>query len=469
MKELAPFLDSPINPSVSITNSLGGAVNLVTQASGQAARDASQISRDRKGRSVPARMALYASHLFDANVELSRLPREFQAELLFLQCLTVQLVSDQITTQDENGLWKRLSDPQEASEAENLVSSLRHFINERAIIATWWLERPDDVSAVMRSLVDLLIDQTKSLTPRGLYSARALSEILQAVAETHGLLPSLEEKFLTSETPKAAPATVFLAAAVIAGFGENLKPSKAVSNLFNRLISDIAGAASDTAKTMIALVLLSLSARVYGQGMHGQGALPVANTNRIVFAVKQIISWLDEPGELSPAILAETCRALTELLPCMKDVYGSYWEKAIQFGIMLWNDTGESHNLSERLPVIHASLRLMKTLETIPEPNDDLRDAIKEFANEKPKAIMELLKIPRNTTSQPVDIINSMLCREAQKIQVSHVTDLSDLYGLVASESRDIQNAAFDLLHRAIPERQEQKSVDVLLDKTGMY
>lgn len=210
------------------------------------------------------------------------------------------------------------------------------------------------------------------------------------------------------------------------------------------------------------LVLLSLSAQIYPQG-----ELPVTNTNRIVFAVKQIISWLDKPEKLSHPLRAEICRVLRQLLPCMSDVYGSYWEKTITFCLGLWTRAIETEKLTEILPVIHASMRLIRTLETMSDPNDDLQDAIKEYSNEKPQALIGLLRLPRETPSQPLEIVDAMLCREVEKIPVRNVPDLSDLYGLVSSESRDIQTAAFNLLHATIPTQQEQKSVDVLLEKTG--
>lgn len=460
MRELTPFLNKPVNLSISITNSLGGAATLVNENLNQ---ENSRLARDRKGRSVPARMALFASQLLETDLDFTRLPREFQVELLYLQCLTVQLVSDQITTMDIEGLWISLEDDGVTSQAEGLISSLRTFINGRVAEAKWWGDGiDDDTSVVVRKLVDLLTEESKSLTSRGLYSARALSEVLQSTAESHGVTPALEELLLKPETLKATPATVLLASAILTGLGQTLQSSKVVTNFCNRLVSDVAGASATADKTSIVLVLLTLCAQIYESG-----ELPVAN-NRIVFAVRQITSWMDEPKELSPSLSAEVCRCLTQLLPCMKDVYGSYWEATIGFCTSLWADVNPD-KLTETLPFIHSSLRLIKTLESLPEPNDDLQEAIYEAGGAKPYGLIELLKLPRDTTSQPLKIVDGMLCREVEKIAQRHIPDPSDIFGLVASESRDIQTAAFGLLHRAIPAQQEQNSIDVLLDKTGMY
>ncbi|KAH7324713.1 hypothetical protein B0I35DRAFT_349073 [Stachybotrys elegans] len=459
MQALLPILEQPIEAPITITNILGGAAALVqpVQVSGQEAR---HVFRDRKGRSIPARMALYTTALFEANMELIQLPRQFQVELLYLQCLTVQLSTDQLTMQGTGGLWKDMGNMESAAEAESLVTSLRKFIGERATIAPWWTDGADDeVTAAVRGLVELLIEQSKELTARAFYSARALSEIVQSLAEAHGATVNVEEKFLTPAILKATPATVFTASALLAGLGETLQPSKAVNNFCNRLVSDVAGASPSSEKTLLILVLLTICAKVYENG-----ELPVAN-NRIVFATRQITSWLDEPEELSPALCAEICRALTQLLPCMKEVYGSYWESTIEFCLLLWNKAGEK-DLKEALPFLHASLRLMKVLESISDPNDDLQDALKDSSGQKHKALLGLLTLPRGQPSQPLEITDGILCREVEKIPARYLTDLSDIYGLVASESTDIQTAGFSLLHKAIPSQQEQKSVDALLDKT---
>ncbi|KAF5644121.1 e3 ubiquitin ligase listerin [Fusarium sp. NRRL 25303] len=455
MKELAPLLELSVNPALSITNSIGGAVALVK---GAPRSTNLRIYRDRKGRAIPTRMALYVSQLSE-KLPLSQLPKPFQLELLYLQCLTVQLISDQITCMEENRLWQTLKHAEGSAQAEEFVSKTRGILNQLAADAGAWSD--SEGKPIIQDLIDLLTQHSQELTPRGLYSARALSELVQFLAEAHGASSSFEDALLKPDVLKIGPTTVLPASAIIAGFGETLQPSKIASNFCNKVVSEVAGAKADSDKTLMTLVLLSQCAQIYEAG-----EMPVAN-NRIVFAVRQITSWLDEPESLSPALCAEICRALNKLLPCMKDVYGSYWEKTIEFCISLWNRAHE-FELNEALPFIHSSLRLFKTIESLQEPNDDLEDALKEYASAKPRALIELLRLPRDTRSQPLEIVDAMLCREVQKISLRHVPDLSDIFGLVASESRDIQTAAFNLLHQALPEQQQQKSIDALLEKTGM-
>ncbi|KAL7800271.1 hypothetical protein V8C37DRAFT_364706 [Trichoderma ceciliae] len=457
MQKLAPFLEQPINPSLSITNSLGGAATLTSLT----ARPAEiRVHRDRKGRSAPLRMSLYSALLLKEGVGVAGLPRQFQIELLYIQCLTVQLATDQITSRDDNLLWLTLETAESVSEAESLVTTLRGFINKSSLASTWWDNSVDEEQAhIFRGLVDLLKEESKELTPRGVYGARAISEIVQVLSEAHGLSPNLEETLLKPALTKAAPETALLAAALISGLGETMKSSKLASNFCNRLVSDIAGASASDSKTLLTLVLLTLSAQVYDSG-----ELPVAN-NRIVFAVRQITSWLEEDETLSAPLSAEICRVLTQLLPCMSDVFGSYWEKAIEFSLDLW-DRAVEHPLPDALPFIHSSLKLTKTLKGLEDPNDDLQDALRESASKRSQSLIELLKLPRGASSQPLEIVDAMLCREVEKVSVKNIKDISDIYELVASESQDIQTAAFDLLHRAIPAIQEQRSIETVLDKT---
>lgn len=64
---------------------------------------------------------------------------------------------------------------------------------------------------------------------------------------------------------------------------------------------------------------------------------------------------------------------------------------------------------------------------------------------------------------QPRSIVNTQIARQLRDIDVTMVEDLSSVYPLLGTQSRSIQKAAFDILHRYIPTAQEQISVDVAL------
>ncbi|TWU77234.1 hypothetical protein ED733_001585 [Metarhizium rileyi] len=462
MRHFAPLLDAPINPSLSITSGIGGMVCLPRSENPQGAT--LHLSRDRHGRSIALRMALYTGELLKNDLDLDNLelPIQFHIDLLYLLGLTTQVASDQITTMSRNGLWLSLEHTGALSEAEDMISSSKHLFNKVVTKANDWPSESgsdDTPTSIIQGLIHLAMKESREISSHGVYSARFLSELVQALTEVHGMPSLLEEKILQSDNLNAKLETGLLAAGLISGLGEAAQSSKTVSNFCNRLVSDVAGNSPAHEKTEMTLALLATVAQVYEAG-----GLPVAN-NRIVFAVRQITSWLEHSGELSLSLKSSIYRALNVLLPCMKNVYGSYWETTLQSCTSLWNRTIHD-NLDEALPAIHASLKLVKTLESLREPNDDLEDALQDFAPAKFTGLVELLRIGWEAKSQPFEIVNGIICREAEKIPVSKIPEPEDLFGLIVSESRDVQTAAFSLLHRKIPADQEQRSIDVLLEKT---
>ncbi|ODA81059.1 hypothetical protein RJ55_04021 [Drechmeria coniospora] len=404
MAELSPMLEVPLNPSLAITSSIGGALSLPKRALTSPPSQL-RVSRDRKGRSVPARMAIFTAQLL-STTEGIVLPRQQHIELLYLQILTVHLASDQITLLGHNGLWENLDDDEAMNEAENLVTSSRTLLSSfLAEAKTWDLAADDRIAAIIQGLINFTIKESSEISPRGVYSSRVLSELLQELSELHGDTASLEEQLLRPDILKATPQTALPAAGIVAGLGEKLQSSKA-----------------------------------------------------------QITSWMDDARHLDANVCAEMCRALAHLLPCMKDVYGSYWEKSLQFCVSLWERAGQQV-LSEALPSVHSSLKLFKVLEGIQEPNDDLQDALRDFSTAKSNGLVELLKLRREENSQPLEIVDAMLRREIETMPVLRIPDPVDLFPLVASESRDIQTAAFEMLHKKIPIQQEQQAFDILLEK----
>jgi E3 ubiquitin-protein ligase listerin len=457
MTELSGFLQEAPRPSLALTSSLGGAYFLVKSTSGYS----NQLpARDREHRSIPARMALYTSRLLSSGVELASLPEKFQEELLYLLYLTVELAADQLTLMQDGGLWASISDHLTTAEMEEFISSTRKTINSLAAAAKGWGDGNLEGDSLLERLIRLMLKRTSDLSPMALYSAKALSDLLQALVEAHGLPARCDEVLAKLGVLQAKPALVLAGVAFITGFGELIASSKAIGNFCNRLISDTVGLFASHDKALISMVLLNACAAVYGIG-----ELPVEN-RRQVFALKQMTQWTDTPDEMVHGLASETCKGIHRILPNVTQVYGPYWEQTVKYCILLWTSASQDP-LDSRLTYLHSSLKLMSALEAAEDPNDDLVDALATHAESKSKALLELLQLPYDSNTQPCQIVSSLLCRSVGKIPLEHLTDLSGLYGLVASDSRDIQTAAFGLLHRALPAAQEKLSVDVLLEKSG--
>lgn len=68
-----------------------------------------------------------------------------------------------------------------------------------------------------------------------------------------------------------------------------------------------------------------------------------------------------------------------------------------------------------------------------------------------------------DSSHQPRGIVNTQIARQLRDFDVTLVADPGPVYPLLGTQSRPIQKAAFDILHRWIPSQQEQISVDVAL------
>ena len=116
--------------------------------------------------------------------------------------------------------------------------------------------------------------------------------------------------------------------------------------------------------------------------------------------------------------------------------------------------------------MIGMSLKLYTILRNLKDANDDLEDSLSQLNQRISDGLVNLLKLRRSTENVPTLFIDDMLSREIRKIPLGHVQEnLAEFYPLVASDFRLVQSSAFDVLHRAIPEAQQQISVDVLLEK----
>ena len=453
MTELHHFLRVP-DRSLALTSSLGGAYFLIKDTG----YSRPNIQRDRVGRSIPVRMAMYMSQLFSSDLDLSELPLQFRVELLFLLCITIELAGDQMTLGEPTGLWDTRHEGAVEADVANFISSGRRAINTIASAANGWRDGSLAEDSVVERLIQVMLEQTPEFTPIALYSAKALSGLLQSLSEAHGIPSNIEERFVKLDISKATPGTVLPAIAFITGFGEALATSATITKLCNKLVSDIAGAFPSLESSLRVMVLLNACISVYESG-----AVPV-EIRRQIFAIKQMTSWTDTPDEMSPGLAAETCKGLHRIFPHVSQIYGPYWEQSIEFCITLWEKARRGDRLAARLPYLHSSLKLMTMMETLHPKNDDLKEALATHSRAVSEGLIGLLKLPHSET-QPAKIVDALLCRRATNIPLEHLTDLSSLYGLVASESRDIQTAAFSLLHRAVPAAQSKLSVDALLDK----
>ena len=426
--------------------------------------------RDIAGYSAPLRMAMYTAKLVGEEEFARFVPRDLQVEVIYLLSLTAELASNQVDLLEDNKLFESSSDPGVMAEVREFLLEAQSCLDPtitgtrawRHAVAQGEAAPANSTSSVMPDLILKLITASNAKSPTAYYSAKALSHLLLKLVDAHGWQNEGGEEWLTKlDVLKPSTTNVLGATAILTGLEENLGTSKVINNLCNRLISDVAGATAESEKTLELLVLLNASLAVYDEG-----DLPVAQ-NRLVFAVKQILSWTETLATRNSKIASEACRALQKLLPAIKDVYGPYWETSLAFCISIWNSNEDGKLSYERLPMIGMSLKLLSILRSLKDTNDDLHDALVEYSDQISQALIHLLKLRRSKESQPLDYVDDLLSRLVVNIPSNSIKDLSEFYPLVASEFPMVQSAAFDVLHKALPETQQQISVDVLLEKTG--
>ncbi|KFY49982.1 hypothetical protein V495_00376 [Pseudogymnoascus sp. VKM F-4514 (FW-929)] len=446
--------------SLSLTNILGGTIALASLD--DSSSSSPPIARDLDGYSAALRMAIYTSKLVAQENILKNIPINVQIDIIYLLCLTVEVANDQLGLRRDGLLWSSLDEPDIESDIQDFIATSQRALAKILSESDDWLDGSDGEQTDMgHALISRLLEESKGNSTTAFYAGRVLANVLSGLVESHGWHSASGEEWLTSgDALKSSTPKGFTAVAILAGLKESLGSSKVVNNLCNRLVSDVTGLALTSEKAPLLLSLMNAALAVYDED-----SLPVAN-NRLVFAVKQITGWLEQPEILNPVLAAQASRSLQLLLPGISEVYGPYWQISIDFCVALWNAKPVMRDANTWLPAIHSSLRLVVLLKGLDEPNDDLLEALEDAEKEISEGIVTLLALNRpEVETQPWRIVNELIYRQVTKVPLTHIKDLSDLYPLVASEFPVIQSAAFGILHRALPAAQGEISVNVLLEK----
>ncbi|KAK7552526.1 RING zinc finger protein-like protein [Phyllosticta citricarpa] len=461
---LEPFLSIPPHPTFAITNQLGGVVYLV----GQKNVAPPKVARDAAGFSPALRMAAYTVKLFNETDVFEVLPAERRAQIYEQLLLTILLANDNLSRATSNNIWSRYN-PQTENDALEIISDAQRLM-------TIWLEKSsrDEASAYyfVHSTLEFFRKSSEQVSPRGFYNALAYSDVTAEIISLQGWQskksPQME---LTLNAVKKTDETL-LVAAFLVGNSAPLAASGSASRLCNELVAQLTShdLGENQQEALRQLVILNLI-------IHNQeGAVETIAKQRLIFFVKHVIEWLEPESTPSLPLRAEAYRALTVLLPQMKDIYGEHWEQILLSLTSFW-DSAESFKATElgyeeALPAVHASLKLYATLRSLKsdeEPNDDLVDAWKEQEHAAANGLVNLLKQSEGLDDyhhQPFKIVNELLSRQINQLPLTQVDNPAELYPLLLTESSSIQQAAFDLLHKAIPAAQEQVSIDAALEKT---
>ncbi|KAL1960846.1 hypothetical protein VTO42DRAFT_5829 [Malbranchea cinnamomea] len=446
-KSLKSFLCIPPKRSSSLISPLAGTVYLVktptpestSSTLGSAPRDATHFS-------LAYRLAFYVTKLLSFS-SIDHATEKLRSTLFYYLPLAIQLIDDDLNIEHSTGVMSFVT-PEVRDECAELISEAR------LIMKNWLHEYP--------SFVDIWEQRLYKLTDDTPETYRVAEALVRTVSEKDALgkLSSAEASLQFAEQA-SGPGNPFLLPTVLAAYRNSIAGIPSSTKLCNRLIADLTGLDSlpevDGTRKMVALNLL-----IQGEN----SVIQKVPTQRLVFFVKHLVQCL-QSNELSRELISETMKALTTVLPLIKEIYGSHWSDIFEVLASLWES---SEATEEYTPVLHSSFRLFACLKGLAtdESNDDLEDAWIAAQKTHPPTLIQLLtKFDQSySLDLPLNITTDLLARQVSAVSLDHVDDVSDVFSALSVQNKGIQRAAYEALHRIIPKVQEKVSFDVALSKT---
>ncbi|MCJ1388866.1 hypothetical protein MMC18_001716 [Xylographa bjoerkii] len=465
---LKPYFQHHPDPALAITNSLGGALHMVVaQDSGTRKDLADPVPRDTNGYSPALRMAWYVTALCTSTDIFDIVTTSRRAITYHHMALFVQLATDQLSVPQLPGLWKDY-DTEDDSRLINFIA------DNQSMVVKWSQKSSTTDMAFVKEARKSLLASTMGLSALAYYNGRAYTALASELEETSGIT-NIDENYLTTAQEASDPITVTVTLCSISN-------PETVLHTCNRLISDLIGlkfadrpaigkyvASSSfsalTVKGLRKVVLLNTAIKRLQDFDHLED-LPQP---RLVFFVKHIVSQV-QIGAPSLPITAELYKALNVVLQLIKDIYGSFWEEIMSFVTDSCSRITQE-KLSD-IPFTHATLRLYDTFKRLATTYDENEDLAESWAHVKAAADESLIRLMQSQTSlsdeanQPRRIVNELLKRLLTKPYPMSYNTEEDLYPVIACESPALQHAAYEMLHKHIPENQEEVSIEAALSKT---
>lgn len=442
---LSPFIHTVPNVSISLCRPFGGANSLLHTVSGSNTMGHSgHASIDRTGRTQLLRLADYVVELLQITDVLEVLETGLTSTLLEYITLAVLLAGDNISIGGSVPVFYADTPDKEA----DIVASVSDA--QSSVIS--WTGAPT-MSLAVSEVMSRFLSRANGFEASAYYNARAFSFIAAALSDRGERVPIANESDRLKVLRKSPD--VFANLAMLLSV-EHRDALKACNELLSQLTAVAFGSSAPEPSALSQLVLLN------GLLRRSDELVSDIPQQRLVFYVQHIVKALPSASRQE---LAEMLRSLAIILPSIKEIYGSFWANTLD---SLRSEDGNDFS-DANLPKIHGSLRLFSILKkpTMQEGNDDLLDAWTEQRSSIAAYEIQLLlglQYLEDHSHQPRRIVNELLCREISSLDYD-LDDPSALYPVLTSKSHSLQIAAFNLLHKHVPSRQEQKSLDKALTK----
>lgn len=447
-RALQPHLYAPTQRSLTITSSLRGAVwsiepNLPHSSSTTATnKEPSTIARDAEDFSLLFRLAFFVTNVFGPNIGKlnahSGAPTSDSTLHSLYQWLPIalELINEKLTLDDANSIWLGSTDEVLQAASDVLSEGL-------SIIASWldedtfvhyWLNVGSSIDGTDRSTYLSALACQRVIS--GLFSTRK-SEVLQKSSEH---LDSIHKS-----------SNVVQSAALLSALGEHLLSTPSGLKTTNELISRVTSTPADFTQLVKLNILLA----------NDHSVLEKIPQQRLVFLLKSLVAQVQNPE--SGPVLSETLILLSKIVPSVQDIYGEHWEEIVNGLVDMWS-TMKTDDVS----LIHSSLQVFAVLKSslkLEEVNDDLQEAWmakQEDLNTGLLRCLEALNTTSTEVDQPRSITADFLRRRLSDVKIA---EDSALFTLLSSGLPAVRQAAYDLLHRSIPGKQEELSVEIALEE----
>jgi hypothetical protein len=497
---MGPFLQLPPRVSTAITSPLGGIVHLVQ-------RDISDsfkalwlaIPRDSNRCSAAFRLASFTIQVLSSFEVIKDLTSDDLETLMYYLPLAVQLIDDDLSIEHCNGISGLTS----ATQREDYLEIV---FKGRQIISNWIHAKEPltsssnvTVSSALISSWENKLEKLSGNSPVDYRIGEAFTKMMTSIDVVEHPKSADEVAKICRESRTANP---IRSASWFAVLRSSILSSSVGSRVCNELVADSTGLKplDPTSDGMSQDPFKDCLSSNNGLGLRKLALLNILlsgeenfvstiPTQRLVFLAKHLIECLNFDMKLL-GLKAEILRTLTFILPGLAEIYGSHWEESMDILSVIFRET---YGGAEGLPLLFSSFRFFARLKSMAEgdSNDDLQDAWSErktgLFNEVASTIRNIgmcsmilfewpFRKPRltqildsaTTFHQPRDVAVELLRRLIKSIPIEKLEDVSGVFGLLTAHSRSVQRTAYTILHRFIPQAQEQVSFDVALSKTSV-
>lgn len=453
---LALYSSKP-NPSLAIMNELGTAINLARPTTPPTA-----VSFDKAGLSAAFRMFWFTYALIGSCGILEYATAERRSCTYRHLFIISAIASDKLSIDAAHSLWE-----EQGPEPDHSILTV--IIETQKTLGSLLAQSP--VNAALPDVLSKLLENSRGISVEAYYNSRAYISVATEMLSRHTGLA--HDVGVDEPRSVQASADVFTRIASMSTIQNSITLTKA----FNEHLATLTGSnlEEDANGLSNLLVLNSI--------LNNQDFVDVLTgipKQRLIFFVQHVCSQIDDyrssksdASSLSSnhglGLKAEMMRALSQILPALKETYGSFWEDIIDILTQTWSLDAEMSD--EKLPLIHASLRLYSTLQRLSsaEANDDLVDASKAHEGSIADGMVHLLRALQDhpdDSHDPRKMVNELLARLISKTNMtSSRTGVSQLFPVLAAESVALQGAAHEILHFRIPREQENVSLEKALSK----